>query len=210
MFNPQAFTVEDAEDILAMLRAASLGHFVTTTEGHEGAQLTSTALPFVIDDELVTVRAHFARANPHWKTIDGCTALLIVPGPGGYVSPNWYPSKAEHHRVVPTWNYELVHLRGVLRVHDDPAWKRQLVSDLTDEHEQRLSTETGGEPWEVDDAPSDFIDGQLRAIVGVELEITAIEAKRKLSQNKPEADRAGALEGLAARWGRSGVADDRT
>lgn len=200
MFTPGAFSIEDRGEILAVLTGVAFGHLIThsVTVGQAGAvpDLQATALPFLVDDTLTVVRAHVARANPHWKSIDGATGLMIVPGLDGYISPNWYPSKAEHHRVVPTWNYEVVHLHGTVQIHDEPEWKRQLVSDLTDEHEERTERPAGVEAWQVSDAPSEFIDGQLRAIVGVELHIATIEAKRKLSQNRPEADRLGAIDGL--------------
>jgi transcriptional regulator len=112
------------------------------------------------------------------------------------VSPNWYASKAEHGRVVPTWNYTTVHLTGRLYVHDDVDWLRTLVTRLTERHESHRQ-----QPWAVTDAPERFVDGQLRAIVGVELAIERVEAKHKLSQNRPEADRAGVVEGLAAEPG---------
>ena len=121
---------------------------------------------------------------------------MIVPVADAYVSPRWYPAKAEHGKVVPTWNYELIHLHGTISIHDDPAWKLDLVIALTDQSEQRV-----GDPdhdWSVSDAPDDFIDGQLKAIVGVELKVEHLDAKRKLSQNKAEADRLGAMHGLQA------------
>jgi transcriptional regulator len=118
-------------------------------------------------------------------------ALAIFTGPNAYVSPNWYPSKGVHGKVVPTWNYETVHVRGRFVVHDEPEWKRALVTRLTRHHEARFDM-----PWEVADAPPDYIDAMLNAIVGVELQVTSIQAKRKLSQNRPEADIAGTISGL--------------
>ncbi len=159
--------------------------------------LAATALPFLIDDELTLLRAHFARGNPHWRTIDGADGMMIVPSADAYVSPRWYPSKADDGKVVPTWNYELVHLHGTIEIHDDAAWKRQVVEDLTVHNERRASAAGPGEAWAVDDAPAAFIEQQLKAIVGVELHIARIDAKRKLSQNKSESDRAGAADGLA-------------
>lgn len=203
MYMPSAFAVEDRALILAVLRQTPFGHLVTTVPtaatptGLNAASptgLNSTALPFVINDDLTTLRAHFSRGNSHWKSVDGTSALMIVPVADAYISPRWYPSKAAHGKVVPTWNYELIHLHGTLTIHDDPEWKLELVSALTDESEARV-----GEPgrnWAVADAPDDYIAGQLKAIVGVEFAIGHIEAKRKLSQNKPEADRLGAMGGL--------------
>ena len=118
-------------------------------------------------------------------------ALAIVHGPQAYISPSWYPSTARHGKVVPTWNYVSVHITGRLTVHRDPEWIRDVVTRLTARHEAGRPS-----PWRVSDAPGDFIDGQLRAIVGVELAIATVEAKEKLSQNRDAEDRAGALDGL--------------
>jgi transcriptional regulator len=203
MYRPAAFDVEDLDEMLNMVDQAALGHLVTT--GPDG--FASTSLPFLVDREAGpsgNLRGHVARANPHWRTIDGGATLVIFPLPDAYVSPSWYPSKADHGKVVPTWNYELVHVHGTVRVHDDPEWVRALVTDLTDRHESARS----GPPvaWRVTDAPADYIDGQLRAIVGIEVEISSIEAKRKLSQNRPEGDRTG-VEGALAGSDRNGDHD---
>lgn len=188
-----AFGIDDDEVLLGSVRAAGFGHLVTIDASGE---IESTALPFLVDDSLTMVRAHVARSNPQWRSIDGRTALMIVPGPDAYISPNWYASKAEHHRVVPTTNYGLVHIRGTVTVHHEPAWKLALVRDLTDQFERLVDDSTQAIPWSVDDAPRDFIEKQLTGIVGVEIAITRSELKLKLSQNKPEADRAGATSGL--------------
>lgn len=148
---------------------------------------------------------HFARANLHWREIGHETpALLIVTGADAYVSPTWYAAKAEHGKVVPTWNYSTVHLTGLARIHDDPAWLRMAVEELTDEHER-----TREHPWRVTDAPSSYVDGQLRGIVGVELTVTRVEGKAKLSQNRSRADREGVVAGLrrSGRPGDHSVAD---
>lgn len=203
MYLPKHFAIDDPAVIRGVLRTTPFGHLVTV--GGDKAELASTPLPFVIDDELSTVRAHFSRANPHWKSADGQSALLIVPTADAYVSPRWYPSKAEHGKVVPTWNYEVIHIRGTLTIHHDEAWKLALVSELTDHNETQLDTakQTGaaehgdGRPWQVADAPDDFIVGQLKAIVGVQLDVVEITGKQKLSQNRSDADRAGARHGLA-------------
>jgi transcriptional regulator len=180
--------------MLDMVDHAAFGHLVTT--GPDG--FASTSLPFLVDREAGScghLRGHVARANPHWRTLDGAATLVIFPLADGYVSPSWYPSKVEHGKVVPTWNYELVHVHGTVRVHDDAEWVRRLVTDLTDRHESARSDPR--ERWQVTDAPADFIDGQLRSIVGVEVEISSIEAKRKLSQNRPDGDRTGVETALA-------------
>jgi transcriptional regulator len=206
VYLPRAFANNDRGQILDQLRRVAFGHLVTygaltnNAEPTDEPALASTALPFVVDDGLTSVRAHLARANRHWQMLDADPgpALLIVPGLDAYVSPRWYPSKAEHGKVVPTWNYEVIHLHGTIQVHDDPEWTRQMVSDLTDQNERQLSSDDGKPAWEVSDAPADFVDGQLRAIVGIQLTIERVEAKQKLSQNRDAVDRVGAIEGLAA------------
>lgn len=196
MYLPSSFAVTSPSEILEALRRISFGHLVTTDSTGEGG-LVSTPLPFVVDDELSELRGHVARSNPHRKLVHGRSALMIVAGPDAYISPRWYRSKAEHGRVVPTWNYEVIHVHGTVEIHDDAAWKHALVSDLTEQNESQVDDPERPEAWAVSDAPSKFIEAQLNAIVGVALKITSIEAKRKLSQNKAEADRRGAIDGLA-------------
>ena len=132
------------------------------------------------------------RANCCWCAAP-CRALLIVPVGDAYVSPSWYPSKAEHGKVVPTWNYEVVHVHGSLVAHDDAEWVRAQLDDLTTLNESVLP-----EPWAIADAPAEYIDGLQRAIVGVELVVDRLEGKRKLSQNRSDDDRAGAAAGMTA------------
>ncbi len=158
--------------------------------GPEG--LIATLLPMLYDAEAGSLLGHVARNNPHWRAGSG-ESLAIVRGPDAYVSPRFYASKAEHGRVVPTWNYLTAHVYGRLVVHDDVEWLRSLVTRLTVRHEAPAA-----EPWAVTDAPADYVEGQLRAIVGVELVIDRIEAKSKLSQNRSEADQDGVVAGLAA------------
>jgi transcriptional regulator len=188
MYVPSAFapTDEAVDALLLRHRAADL-----VTVGPDG--LTATMLPFLYDPQRRVLRGHLARNNDHWRTADGAAGLVIVRGPDAYVSPSWYATKAEHGRVVPTWNYVTAHVHGVLTVHDDPAWVADLVRELTDRHEAGRAA-----PWSVDDAPPKFFAGQLRAIVGVELAISRIEAKFKLSQNRPAADVDGVVAGLRA------------
>ncbi|MDJ0770206.1 MAG: FMN-binding negative transcriptional regulator [Ilumatobacter sp.] len=187
MFRSRHFAEDDAGTMVAMARAAGFGHLVVA--GEEG--LASTPVPFLIDDEGEVVRAHLARPNPVWR-VAPCDALLIVPVTDTYVTPSWYPSKAEHGKVVPTWNYEIVHLHGTLVARDDDAWIEQMVRDLTDHHEAAFDR-----PWPVDDAPADYLTKMRKAIVGVELTVTRLDGKRKLSQNKNEDDLAGTIAGLA-------------
>ncbi|WP_307861525.1 FMN-binding negative transcriptional regulator [Nocardioides xinjiangensis] len=195
MSNPAAslyvprFNVMDADDVRPFVRAVGTAQLVTV--GADGVP-DATFLPVLWEDELLV--GHLARANPHWRRIvDGAPALAVVSGPDAYVSPSWYATKAEHGRVVPTWNYSVVHLRGRVAVHDDPEWVRGMVTRLTDRHEQPRA-----EPWAVTDAPADYVEKNLRPIVGVELVVESVEAKAKLSQNRSEEDRAGVARGLAA------------
>ena len=143
-------------------------------------------------DGLGLLRGHIARANPLWRLLEsGASVLAIFLGTDHYVSPSWYPSKHEHGKAVPTWNYATVHVRGTIRFIDDPVWLRALVESLTDEHERH-----NVHPWKVTDAPADYIAGMVRAIVGFEILVSAIEGKFKASQNRSAADRAGVAEAL--------------
>lgn len=205
MYTPAAFEMGTGPSVVVALRGAGFGHLVSHGQrADEGSGLFATALPFVVNDDVSLVRAHFAKANPHWRHIDGCQALLIVPTVDAYVSPRWYPSKAEHGKVVPTSNYELIHVHGVVEIHHDADWKRNVVNDLTRENEDRVDDPELAEPWAVSDAPVSFIDSQLKAIVGIEFRVERVEAKQKMSQNKLEQDRLGAIDGL----GRSQNSDD--
>ncbi|GAA4306707.1 FMN-binding negative transcriptional regulator [Actinomadura luteofluorescens] len=191
MYVPAHFSADDAEvrELLAGCGAADL-----VTVSPRG--LTATYLPVLYDPsvgEHGAVLAHVARNNDQWREPASGESLLIVHGPDAYVSPSWYASKAEHGRVVPTWNYLTAHVYGRLVVHDDPAWVESMVRRLTERHER------GRDPsWAVDDAPPAFVAGQLRAIVGLELRVTRVEAKAKMSQNRPEADIAGVIAGYRA------------
>jgi len=161
--------------------------------------LLATMLPFLYDPpgsrtglgELGALVGHVARNNAQWRTPARGPALAIVRGPDAYMSPAWYATKREHGRVVPTWNYITAHVYGELVIHDDVVWLEALVRRLTAHHEDGRPA-----PWSVDDAPTDYIAGQLRAIVGVEIRIERIEAKAKLSQNRSDADIAGSIAGL--------------
>lgn len=188
MYVPAHFAADEqaVDDLLTRHGAADL--ITATPDG-----MVATMLPFVYDAGTRTLRGHLARNNDQWRRPVVGEALVIVRGPDAYISPAWYPSKAEHGRAVPTWNYVTAHVYGRLTVHDDPAWVERLVRDLTERHEAGRP-----QPWSVDDAPPQFIAGQLRAIVGVELVITRIEAKFKLSQNRRAPDVDGVIAGLAA------------
>lgn len=194
MYVPDHFAA-DENDVRRLLSDHGAADLITMTD----VGLAATFLPFVFDPDdgpHGALLGHLARANDHWRRPVVGEALVIVSGPDAYVSPSWYPSKAEHHRVVPTWNYVSAHVHGVLEVHDDPTWVDALVRRLTDKHEAALGSSA---PWSVDDAPPEFIEAQLRAIVGVRVAITRIEAKVKMSQNRPEPDVAGVISALAER-----------
>jgi transcriptional regulator len=199
MYIPAHFaaTPETVQSLLASPGAANL---ITMTE--QG--LLATLLPFAFNPgvgEHGALQAHMARNNPQWSSLPTGEALAIIQGPDDYVSPSWYAAKAEHGRVVPTWNYATLHVYGELVIHDDAGWLAGHVRHLTGLHEDRRE-----HPWAVDDAPEKFIAGQLRAIVGVELLVTRIEAKEKLSQNRSDADAAGVAAGLRASGREAGAA----
>jgi transcriptional regulator len=199
MYIPGHFAPDDAA-VAELLRNHGAADLVTATA--DG--LAATMLPFIYVPEAGehgALHGHVARNNDQWQRAAQGESLVIVRGPDAYISPAWYASKAEHGRVVPTWNYVTAHVYGHFVVHDDPVWTEDLVRRLTAKHEARRA-----HPWSVDDAPRAFIEGQLRAIVGVELRITRIEAKAKLSQNRPAADVEGVVVGLRDR-GDAAMAD---
>lgn len=187
MYIPVFNALDDADEIRALVAAAGTAELVTV--GPDGYPV-STLLPVVWDgDRLV---CHMARANPQWRTIeDGAPALAVVTGSQAYVSPTWYRSKAEHGRVVPTWNYSAVHLTGRVRVRTEEAWLRAAVTLLTDQHERDRARR-----WHVTDAPADFVARNLRGVVGLEMLVERVEAKAKLSQNRSPEDHAGVVAGL--------------
>ena len=191
MYLPHHFTADDAAQVEAFVDAVGSADLVT----FDGSKPVASLIPVIWDRSQGSpgrLLGHLARGNPQWKSVSPDTvALAIVHGPQAYVSPSWYPSTARHGRMVPTWNYVSVHFTGPLTVHQDPEWLRDMVTRLTERYE-----EPRPRPWAVADAPPEYIDGQLRAIVGVELTIATVEAKYKLSQNRDADDQAGALEGL--------------
>jgi transcriptional regulator len=197
VYTPPLNRADDENHLRALVAHVRAGWLVTN--GQDAAP-SATYLPVIWRDNRVI--AHFAKANPHWREIGPETpSLVIVTGPDAYVSPTWYAAKEEHGRVVPTWNYSAVHLTGLARVHDDPQWLLMAVKELTKEHERVREA-----PWEVTDAPHSYIEGQLRGIVGVELTVSKIEGKAKLSQNRSRADREGVVAGLR----QSGRPDERS
>lgn len=193
MYTPSAFAIDDVDALHQQILDTRLAMLVT--HGEQGLQASHLPLLFSPDEgPNGTLYGHFARANPQWKDVqNGAEVLVIFAGADAYVSPGFYPSKAEHGKVVPTWNYVAVHAYGTAEVFIDADRLRNLVSALTDRHEAGRA-----QPWKVADAPADYIDGMLKAIVGFALPIERLEGKRKLSQNRSTADIAGVREGLAA------------
>lgn len=204
VYQPPHFR-EDRLDIQHdLIRAQPFGLLISATD----QDLLADPMPFFLDtsggggpDALGQLHAHLARANPHWQHLDGRPVLVVFQGAQAYVTPSWYETKRQSGRVVPTWDYVMVQVRGTARVIEDPAWLRGQIEALTDARE-----EARDEPWAVSDAPAAYVDAQLRGIVGLEIAITEIEAKCKLSQNKPGHDRRGVADGLAQE-GHAALAD---
>lgn len=193
MYVAKPFRVDD-ETAWALIKEIPVGQLITaTTDGP-----LATMIPWVVDVDHRRLLGHVARPNLQWQTPWIGQALVLFAGPDGYVSPSWYATKAEHGRVVPTWDYVVVQAYGRLVVHDDEAWVGDVIRRLTDRHEQ-----TRPEPWSVDDAPPEYLGGQLRAIVGVEMRIDRIEASVKMSQNKSSADVSGVIAGFDAQGNES-------
>ena len=191
MYLPAHFAQTDPAALHALMRQYPLATLVTEANGEPVAD----EVPFLfspVPGPHGTLKAHVARANPVWQNHPLARQVLVVfRGPQAYVSPSWYPGKAEHHKVVPTWNYAVVHAHGTLRAVDDAPWLRTLVARLTERHEAGRAA-----PWAVDDAPADYVAQMLRAIVGIEIAVTRLQGKWKTSQNRSAADRAGAAAGL--------------
>jgi transcriptional regulator len=192
MYLPKHFEQQDLESLTSLLKAYPLGVLVTQ---HEGV-LEANHIPFLLDGPLAAggkLIGHVAKGNPVWKSdFTKQETLVVFQGPESYITPNWYPSKQVHHQVVPTYNYAVVHVYGHLSVTHDEVVKRRIVGDLTASMEKmRKST------WQVSDAPPEYIEKMLNAIVGIELTITRVQAKWKISQNRDAADRAGVARGLS-------------
>ncbi|MFM2057389.1 MAG: hypothetical protein RLY71_1774 [Pseudomonadota bacterium] len=194
MYLPAHFAIEQPDVLHRIIRTHPLGALVT----HGADGLDADHIPFEFDPAigpLGRLSAHVARANPLWKRCPtGTPVLVIFRGAEAFISPNWYPSKHEAHRQVPTWNYEVVHARGTLTVRDDERFVRGLVARLTRCHEA-----TEPRPWKMSDSAPEFIDAMLRNIVGIEIDITSLVGKSKLSQNKEARDRLGAADALEQR-----------
>ena len=186
MYIPKHFQPSDkaAQEFLSQIES---GHLVSNTE----KGLVSTLLPLIYDQETNSLLGHVAKLNDQVSLPTNQEALVISMLNETYISPNWYASKEEHHKVVPTWDYMMVHAYGQLVIHDEPEWILNQVTPLTNHFEASQP-----KPWNVDQAPTDYVDGQIRAIVGIELKINRIEASFKMSQNKSKADLDGVIAGL--------------
>lgn len=191
MYQPPHFREDRLEVQHAMIAAFPLGTLVSI--GPSG--LAANHIPFLVDphaSRLGTLRAHVARANPVWRETDPEREVLVIfQESESYISPSWYETKRQTHKVVPTWNYAVVHSHGRMRAIEDEAWLRRQLHDLT-----QLKESLRAEPWAVTNAPAPFVAGQVKGIVGIEIEVARIEGKWKVSQNRPEADRLGVVEGL--------------
>ena len=194
MYLPRHFALDDAAAVAQLVASQPLATLVWASADGLGAE----HLPLLWDrgsgdGAHGTLRGHVARANPVWREAAQAEVLAVFHGPQAYVSPSWYPSKATNPKVVPTWNYVVAHLHGRLRIVEDPRWLRTLVSRLTDTHEASRAGR-----WQLSDAPADYIEQMLRAIVGIEIEVTRLRAKCKASQNRSASDRAGVADGLGS------------
>ncbi|MCX7341650.1 MAG: FMN-binding negative transcriptional regulator [Hyphomicrobiales bacterium] len=193
MYQPEHFRLDDRDALHDVMRAHPLGQLISA--GASGLQ--ANPVPFVLhadDGNQGLLRTHLARPNAQWRDfVDGCDVLVIFQGPQAYVTPSWYAAKKEHGKVVPTWNYVTVQVRGRATAVQEGRWLVRHVSSMSDQQEEPLE-----HPWAVRDAPEPFITALTRGIVGVEIAITAISGKFKMSQNRPEADRQGVVKGMAA------------
>jgi len=194
MYLPSHFAETKLEELHRIIRENPLGMLVT----HSAKGLDANHIPFELESAPDTgsiLQAHVARANPLWQEFrEGADVMVVFRGPHGYISPSWYPSKQQTHRHVPTWNYEVVHAHGRLSVMDDEKFVRSIVARLTRRHEAAEPA-----PWKMGDAPRDYIDQMLQAIVGIEIQVLRLEGKRKLGQNREAGDLAGAVRALADR-----------
>jgi len=198
MYQPDHFRVDDVVQMQALVRARPFATLIS----HGSRGLYASHLPTVLKNEgdFGVIECHLARANPQCRELSGNEALMIFQGPEGYITPNWYPSKRQHGKVVPTWNYAVVHAYGLPEVMDDRDWLRSHVTELTAQHESEQAR-----PWTPSDAPEAYIETMLRGVVGFRFSITRLEGKWKMSQNRDSLDRDGVANGLCTR----GDGDDR-
>lgn len=196
MYLPKHFEEARIDALHQLVREYPLGTLVTLVDN----RLEANHIPFLLQADPLphgALHGHIARANPLWRQLAAdAQALVIFQGPQTFISPSWYSSKRETGKVVPTWNYVVVHAHGHIRIMDDPGWVRAHVEELTNRHESRRPA-----PWKVTDAPADFIQTMVRAVVGVEVAIEQLQGKWKVSQNRPAKDRAGVVNGLRQEGG---------
>ena len=200
MYLPQHFEQTDREQLAALMAAHPLATLVTRA----GDGFTADHIPLMYDathGEHGLLRGHVARANPLWREAAGSEVLAVFSGPQTYITPSWYPTKAATAKVVPTWNYAVVHAQGPLRAIEDAPWLHALVDALTQRHEGRRA-----HPWQVSDAPDDYVQQMLRAIVGIEIPLISLVGKWKVTQNRAEADRLGVVAGLTGEAGENAAA----
>ena len=188
MYLPSHFEQHDTEALHALMRE----HPLATLVSLQADGPTADHVPLEFDAATRTLRGHVARANPLWRVAGGQAVLAVFCGPQTYITPSWYASKAATHKVVPTWNYTVVHAHGTLQVIEDAPWLHDLVSRLTRHHESPRA-----QPWAVSDAPDDYVQPMLRAIVGIQIPVDRLVGKWKVSQNRSAADRQGVAQGLA-------------
>ena len=188
MYLPSHFEQHDTEALRALMRE----HPLATLVSLQADGPTADHVPLEFDAATRTLRGHVARANPLWRVAGGQAVLAVFCGPQTYITPSWYASKAATHKVVPTWNYAVVHAHGTLQVIEDAPWLHDLVSRLTRHHESPRA-----QPWAVSDAPDDYVQPMLRAIVGIQIPVDRLVGKWKVSQNRSAADRQGVAQGLA-------------
>src|SRR5215469_5055263 len=191
MYCPSVFREDRLEALHAFIRSHPLGLLIS----HGSTGLIANLVPFVLktgDHERGVLQAHMARANPQWRELDDQAVLVVFRGPDAYVSPSHYATKKETGKVVPTWNYAMVQVRGKVRLRDQGEWLAEQINVLTTTHEANRV-----EPWSVTDAPREYIEAQKRAIVGIEIEIATLEGKWKVSQNQPEANRHSVAAGFS-------------
>ena len=196
MYQPKHFEETRIQVMQALVASQPLSTLVTLSD--EG--LVADQIPMLLrpgEGHFGTLVGHVARANPLWRQTRLDTPVLaIFQGPQHYISPSWYPTKQEHGKVVPTWNYVVVQARGLLKIHDDPYWVRQQATQITNQQER-----ASAKPWAVDDAPRDYTDSMIKAVVGISIEVTHWSGKWKVSQNQPAVNRAGVVQSLETMQG---------
>lgn len=196
MYMPPAFEENDPDVLWGIVKAHPLGLMIS----RDGEGVLANPIPFEVTkaDGKTVFTAHLAKSNPQWRDLAGQNVLVVFQGANTYVTPQWYESKREHGKVVPTWNYAVIQVRGTVRLIDDRDWLLAQVNRLTDHHEANVGQ---GASWKVSDAPDDFIQSQIKGIVGIEIDVTQLTGKLKTSQNRPVPDRAGVAAGLEASGG---------